>query len=76
MSKRTLPTPARTYVNIDEAAELLNCSVRTVRNRVACGALKAYRFGPRLLRFDIVDVMALIGPKPIETIADTLEGAA
>ena len=50
--------PAKLFT-IDEAAELLNISSRTVRRLAASGALPVHRFG-RLVRIADVDIAAFL----------------
>ncbi|WP_314431870.1 helix-turn-helix domain-containing protein [Microbacterium lacticum] len=38
------------YVSIEQAAEALGVSARTVRRRISDGTLEARRVGPRLIR--------------------------
>ena len=50
------------YVNDHEVAETYGISERTVHRYVAQGRLRAYRVGPKLVRFDADEVKrALIG---------------
>ncbi|MGK2876906.1 MAG: helix-turn-helix domain-containing protein [Nocardioides sp.] len=51
----TLDNP---YLSLAEAAELVGQSVRTLRRRIASGALPAYRFGPRCIRVRLCDLVA------------------
>lgn len=48
-------------VDLVAAADYLNCSVKTVRRRIAEG-LPAYRVGPRAIRVDLADLDALMRP--------------
>jgi excisionase family DNA binding protein len=50
--------PAKLFT-IDEAAELLNVSPRTVRRLVASGALPVHRLG-RLVRIADIDIAAFL----------------
>jgi len=38
---------------MEEAARILEVSLKTVRRRIADGTIKASRFGPRLVRVDM-----------------------
>ncbi len=38
------------YVSIEEAANALDVSTRTIRRHIAAGTLEARRVGPRLIR--------------------------
>lgn len=53
------PVPADDDLTVAEAAVLLKCSTKTVRNWIASGHLKAYRQGPRAIRITRADVAAL-----------------
>ena len=63
---KTAPTPSnrpsradrrRRWVSLEEVAEYLGITKRTVRQMVADGRLTAYRDGPRFVRLvlDVVD---------------------
>jgi excisionase family DNA binding protein len=54
----TLPTPPR-WASLDQVADYLSCTPRTVRRYIATGTLKAYRFGGRY-RIDLDEVDAAI----------------
>ncbi|MCA1711651.1 MAG: excisionase family DNA-binding protein [Actinobacteria bacterium] len=57
----TRPTLAsKNYETIAEAALRLGVSARTIRRRIADGHLRAYRFGPRLIRLDAGEVDAVL----------------
>lgn len=49
---------------IASAAERTHVSTKTIRRRIAEGALTAYRFGPHLIRLDPAEVDALLRPIP------------
>lgn len=53
--ERTIDNP---YLSLAEAAELVGQSVKTLRRRIASGALPAYRFGPRCIRVRLADLEA------------------
>ena len=53
------PTPTRVWMTPDEASAHLGITTKTLRARVAAGDVPAYRFGPRLVRFDLADLDAL-----------------
>lgn len=57
-------TPRKQLVTLEAAAEYLGVHPLTVRRRIAAGALKAYRLGPRTIRVDLADVDALLRPIP------------
>lgn len=59
------PRSPRQLLSLDESAEFLGVSNRTVRSYVARGILKAHRIrGSRLIRIDLVDLEALVVPVP------------
>ena len=55
---RTAPAAPerRRNLSTNEAADYLNVSVRTLRNYVAAGQVRARRVGPKLLRFNADDL--------------------
>lgn len=53
---------ARTYESLAAAAERTDVSIKTLRRRIAAGELRAYRYGPRILRVDPNDVDKLMRP--------------
>lgn len=63
-----------TQLTIPETARTLNCSVDTVRRMIARGELRAYRYGPKLIRIDPEDLRAL--REPVTSLADLRAGAA
>ena len=54
----------RQLVSIENAAEHLNISTRTVRRWIASGDLTGYRAGKRIIRVDLNEVDALLRPIP------------
>ena len=52
----TTPLTRRQFETLAQAAERTGLSIRTLRRRIATGALPAYRSGPRVLRVDPKDV--------------------
>ena len=54
------------YLTLQEAAERLRCSTKTVRRYVASGRLTAYRVGPTMLRVSAeqLDAMVVAGEVP------------
>lgn len=48
--------PKRQLITLDQAAELLAVSPRTVRRMISDGTLTGYRLGPRLLRVDAGEI--------------------
>jgi len=55
-----LPKSRRQFESLADAAERTGLSIRTLRRRIAAGALPAYRSGPRVLRVDPADVDRLM----------------
>lgn len=43
----------RHLASIAQAAEVVGCSTKTIRRRIADGTLTGYRFGPRAIRVDL-----------------------
>ncbi|MFJ9315648.1 excisionase family DNA-binding protein [Pimelobacter simplex] len=46
------------YVSLEEAAESMSVSVRTIRRWIAAGTLPAYRCGKRAIRIKLDDLEA------------------
>lgn len=46
------------YINLEEAAESLSVSVKTIRRRISAGTLPAYRCGKRAIRIKLDDLEA------------------
>lgn len=53
-------SPPQTYETIAEAAARTGVSTKTIRRRIAEGRLKAYRFGPTLIRLHPAEVDGLL----------------
>jgi excisionase family DNA binding protein len=49
-------------VSIAEAAEYLGVNVRSIRNMLTDGRLKAYKLGPRIVRIRLSDIDAALEP--------------
>jgi len=45
-----------------QAAEITEQSVRTIRRRISDGSLPAYKFGPRHIRIKLEDLEAMARP--------------
>lgn len=60
------PTTAEPrYAPIEAAAKLLDCTPRTIRNRIADGTIVGYRLGKRSIRVDLNEVeRELLRPIP------------
>ncbi|MCB2175599.1 MAG: helix-turn-helix domain-containing protein [Actinomycetales bacterium] len=52
------------YVSIEQGAERLGVSTRTIRRMIAAGELRAYRLGGRLIRIDEQSLRAVLRPIP------------
>jgi excisionase family DNA binding protein len=64
MSATPRPFPTRTLITERQLCEHYQLSHRTVNRYVKEGRLKAYRLGPKLVRFDAAEVeRALIGTR-------------
>ncbi|MCV7548663.1 helix-turn-helix domain-containing protein [Micrococcus luteus] len=59
---------------IAETAEYLGASTNTVRRMIARGDLRAYRYGPRLIRIDPADLQAM--RRPVTSLAELRGGDA
>lgn len=53
---------ARRWASLQEAAEHLGVTDRTLRTMIADGRLKGYRSGPRLIRVDLNEVDDMMKP--------------
>jgi excisionase family DNA binding protein len=54
--------PADRFLSIAEAAEYLGVNVRSVRNMLTDGRLKAYKLGPRIVRIRLSEIDAALEP--------------
>lgn len=61
-------------LTIPDAANRLGVNPATVRRMIARGELKAYRYGPRLIRIDPADLLAL--REPVTSLAELRAGDA
>lgn len=52
--RRAIPT----YLSLEEAAEAMSVSVKTIRRWIASGTLPAYRCGRRAIRIKLDDLEA------------------
>ncbi len=55
-SKRELPV----YLSLDEAAEIMSLSVKTIRRRISDGTIPAYQCGKRPIRIRLDDLEAAL----------------
>ena len=60
--------PLAAQLTIADAAEILATSPATIRRFIAQGELRAYRYGPRLIRIDPADLRAF--REPVTSLAD------
>ena len=57
-------SPPRTFITERQLREIYQLSQRTVHRYMNQGLLKAYRVGPKMLRFDAAEVeRALVGDR-------------
>ncbi len=61
---RTSVERSRRLVTPGDAADYAQCSLKTIRRRIADGSLTAFRFGPRLIRVDLNELDKLLRPIP------------
>jgi excisionase family DNA binding protein len=54
--KRELPT----YVSLEEAAEMMSLSTRTIRRRISDGTIPAYQCGRRSIRIRVDELEAAL----------------
>lgn len=55
-------TKRRNYVTLQQAAEYLGVTDRTIRQMVSDGRLTGYRSGPRIVRLDLNEIDAAMRP--------------
>lgn len=56
MSERNLPV----YLSLEQAAQMMSLSVKTIRRRVADGTIPAYQCGRRPIRIRLDDLEAAL----------------
>ena len=56
MADKTLPV----YLSLEEAAEVMSLSVKTMRRRIADGTIPAYQCGRRPIRIRLDDLEAAL----------------
>ena len=56
MADKTLPV----YLSLEEAAEVMSLSVKTIRRRIADGTIPAYQCGRRPIRIRLDDLEAAL----------------
>lgn len=59
------PRPVPVYLSLEQAAECMSVSVKTIRRWIAEGTLPAYRCGKRAIRVRLDDLEA--APRQIPT---------
>ena len=60
-------TPSRTVrrlESIQDAADYVGVSTKTIRRWISAGRVTGYRAGPRLIRVDLNEVDAMLRPIP------------
>lgn len=62
MPARSRSVVTRRWATGPEVADYIHVSLRTVREMAAQGAITGYRFGPRLIRYDLNEVDAAMVP--------------
>jgi excisionase family DNA binding protein len=58
------------FVSVDQAAEMLAVSTKTIRNWIKSGELPAFEAGPKLIRINLLDLRAFCKPSLASTIQD------
>lgn len=53
---------ARRWATINDAAEYLHVSDKTIRTMIAEGRITGYRNGPRIIRVDLAELDAVMTP--------------
>ncbi len=56
MAEKALPV----YLSLEEAAEVMSLSVKTIRRRIADGTIPAYQCGRRPIRIRLDDLEAAL----------------
>ena len=56
MAEKVLPV----YLSLEEAAEVMSLSVKTIRRRIADGTIPAYQCGRRPIRIRLEDLEAAL----------------
>ena len=58
MVEKTLPV----YLSLEQAAEVMSLSVKTIRRRIADGTIPAYQCGRRPIRIRLDELEAALRP--------------
>lgn len=53
-----------TYLSLDQAADIMSLSVKTIRRRIADGTIPAYQCGKRPIRIRLDELEAAMRPIP------------
>lgn len=61
-AEQSASADSKALLQVQQAAEVGNCSPNTIRNLISRGELIAYRFGPRMIRIRRQDLEALLQP--------------
>lgn len=69
-----MTAPSPTGLTIAEFAQALNASPATVRRMIARGDLRAYRYGPRLIRIPHTELERIA--RPVTSLAEMRGGDA
>ena len=48
----TAETAETEWISLQQAADRMQCAVKTIRRRISDGTIRGVRFGPRLVRVD------------------------
>lgn len=59
---KTPARPARRWASIQESADYLGVTARTIRQMISDGRLSGYRNGQRLIRLDLNEIDAAMRP--------------
>ncbi len=60
MSNTNGPRDLPVYVSIDEAAQIMSLSTRTIRRRISDGTIPAYHCGQRAIRIPLAELQAAL----------------
>ncbi len=60
----TRKTELPTYVSLEEAAEMMSLSTRTIRRRISDGTIPAYKCGRRAIRIRVDELQAALRRLP------------
>jgi excisionase family DNA binding protein len=60
MTNKTTTKALPVYLSLEEAAQVMSLSVRTIRRRIADGTIPAYQCGRRPIRIRLEDLEAAL----------------